>query len=107
VALLPRLVRDTADRLEQSAPEEWLFHGRGIVIADGSAVSMPDTPENQAVYPQHGLQEPGCGFPIARLVVLIALTTGCVLDAAIGGGKEKRIGEMSLLIRNGIIICAR
>ena len=29
-------------------------------------------------------QKPGCGFPIARIVVLIALATGAVLDAAIG-----------------------
>ena len=51
--------------------EAWLFHGRRVVLADGSTVSMPDTPENQAEYPQHGNQKPGCGFPIARIVVLI------------------------------------
>jgi len=96
-ALLPRLVRDTADRLQDIAPAAWLFHGRRVVIADGSAVSMPDTPANQAAYPQHVLQKPGCGFPIARIVVLIALATGGVLDAAIGGGKGKRTGEMALL----------
>jgi hypothetical protein len=26
---------------------------------------MSDTLENQAEYPQHANQEPGCGFPIA------------------------------------------
>src|SRR5262245_63619795 len=70
-ALLPRLVRDTADRLEAAAPDGWRFHGRRVVIADGSAVSMPDTPANQAAYPQHAGQKPGCGFPLARIVVLI------------------------------------
>jgi hypothetical protein len=95
--LLPRLVRHTADRLGDNAPESWLFHGRRVVIADGSTVSMPDTPENQAADPPHGLQTKGCGSPIARIVVLIVLATGCVLDAAIGGAKGKLTGEMALL----------
>jgi hypothetical protein len=110
--LLPRLVRDTADRLRDGVSEGWLFHGRHVVIAGGSAVSMPDTAENQAEFPQHSLQKPGCGFPIARVVVLIALATGCVLDAAIGGGQGKRTGEMALLrglhgrLRRGDILLA-
>jgi hypothetical protein len=95
--LLPRLARDTADGLQENAPEVWLFHARRVVMADGTAASMPDTPENQAEYPQHTLQKPGCGFPIARIVVLISLATGCVLDAAIGGGKGKLTGEMALI----------
>jgi hypothetical protein len=110
--LLPRLVRDTADRLGEQTPEGWLFHGRRVVIADGSTVSMPDTPENQRAFPQHAAQKPGCGSPIARIVVLIALATGCVLDAAIGGGRGKRTGEMALLrglhgrLRRGDILLA-
>jgi hypothetical protein len=95
--LLPRLVRQTADGLRGNAPPAWLFHGRRVVLADGTAVSMPDTAENQAAYPQHTLQGPGCGFPIARVVVLICLATGCVLDAAIGPAKGKLTGEMALI----------
>ncbi len=95
--LLPRLVRDTADGLQEGAPEAWLFHGRKVTLVDGSTLSMPDTAENQAEYPQHGNQEPGCGFPIARIVVLIALATGAVLDAAVGPRKGKLSGESTLL----------
>jgi hypothetical protein len=95
--LLPRLVRDTGDRLREDVPEAWLFHGRNVTLVDGSTVSMPDTAENQAEYPQHGNQAPGCGFPIARIVVLIALATGAVLDAAIGPRKGKLSGESTLL----------
>jgi hypothetical protein len=95
--LLPRLVRDTADGLQEEAREAWLFHGRKVTLVDGSTVSMPDTPENQAEYPQHGNQEPGCGFPIARIVVLIALATGAVLDAAVGPRQGKLSGEGTLL----------
>jgi Transposase DDE domain len=96
-AILPRPVREAADGLQRDAPDAWLFHGRRVVIADGSTVSMPDTPENQAEYPRHGNQKPGCGFPIARIVVLIAPATGAVLDAAIGPRKGKLSGEGTLL----------
>jgi hypothetical protein len=95
--LLPHLVRDTAEKLQDNAPGAWLFHGRRVIIVDGSTVSMPDTPENQTAFPQHGLQKKGCGFPIARIVVLLSLATGCVLDAAIGSSKGKLTGEHALL----------
>lgn len=110
--LLPRLVRETADRIGEHVPEAWLFHGRRAILVDGSAVSMPDTPENQAAYPQPSIQEPGCGFPVARVVVLIALATGVVLDAAIGRCTGKLTGESTLLrglhgrLRRGDIVLA-
>ena len=96
-SLLPRLVREPADRLEARAAKDWLFHGRRVVIVDGSTATMPDTAENQEAFPQHSNQKRGCGFPIARMVVLLSLATGCVLDAAIGAGKGKLTGEHALL----------
>ena len=95
--LLPRLVRHCADRLREHAPEAWLLHGRRVIIADGTTVSMPDTPENQAAFPQHGRQKPGCGSPIAQMVVLLCLATGSVLDAALGARVGKQTGEHALL----------
>jgi hypothetical protein len=91
-----RLVRESAERLQLHGLKEWLFHGRRVVIVDGSTLSMPDTPANQSAYPQHSNQKPGCGFPIARIAVLLSLATGCVLDAAIGAGKGKLTGEHAL-----------
>ncbi len=74
-----------------------MFHGRRVVIVDGSTVSMPDTPANQQAFPQHSNQKRGCGFPIARIVVLLSLATGSVLDAAMGASKGKLTGEHALL----------
>ena len=45
-------------------------------------VTMSDTPANQKAYPQHGNQRVGCGFPLAKLVVLFCVTTGTVLEVA-------------------------
>ena len=65
-------------------------------MVDGSTVSMPDTPENQAAYPQNPAQEPGLGFPRARLVVLFALAVGTVFDAALGRYQGQQTGETAL-----------
>lgn len=65
-----------------SSAVTWL--GRRVWMADGTTVSMPDEPELQAAFPQPSAQRPGCGFPIARLVVLFCWTTGAVIDVVIG-----------------------
>jgi hypothetical protein len=59
-------------------------------------VSLPDTPENQARYPQRSGQKAGLGFPIARIVGLMSLASGAVLNAAIGPFKGKGTGESAL-----------
>lgn len=96
---LHSLVRDTGKEVEDEAPEGWLWHGRKVRVVDGSTVTMPDTEENQAVYPQQASQKPGCGFPIARILVVFSLSVGTVLDAAIGKYKGKQTGENSLFRR--------
>jgi hypothetical protein len=74
-----------------------LLNGRTIKLVDGSTVSMPDTPANQNVYPQAGTQQPGLGFPIARLLALISLHSGALLDLAVGPYLGKQTGENALL----------
>jgi len=57
---------------------------------------MPDTPKNQADFPQLKSQKPGLGFPIARMVVLISLAAGTVIDYSLGAYQGKGTGETSL-----------
>jgi hypothetical protein len=83
--------------MEQDIPPEWLWHGLKIKLVDGSTISMPDTLENQAGYPQPDTQKPGVGFPIARVVAIIDYITGAVLDLAIGQYSGKKTGEHALL----------
>ena len=77
-----QLVRRTGRELEAQAPTEWLWHARRVRVVDGSTITMPDTPENQAEYPQQKLQKRGCGFPIARVLVIFSLAVGVALEAA-------------------------
>ncbi len=77
---LHRLMREVGLSVQEKATGNNLWCGRHVKIVDGSSVSMPDTPENQKEYPQHSSQAKGCGFPIARIVVLFGLATGAVMD---------------------------
>jgi hypothetical protein len=90
------LVRRAGRDVETQAPREWLWHGRHVRVVDGTTITMPDTPANQAVYPQQKNQKPGCGLPILRLLVLFSLSVGTVLDAAIAPYQGKQTGENSL-----------
>lgn len=90
------LVRQTGRDLEAETPADWLWHGRRVRVVDGSTVIMPDTPENQAEYPQLSGQAPGCGFPIARILVVFSLAVGVVLESVIGRYQGKMTGENSL-----------
>lgn len=51
---------------------------------------------NQACYWQLSSQKPGLGFPIARVVALLCLGTGAVLDSALGPYAGKRSSEHAL-----------
>jgi hypothetical protein len=91
------LVRQTGRSIHQQAKRSWLYRGRAVKIIDGSTVTMPDTPENQAAYPQQASQAPGLGFPIARILVIFSLAVGTVLEAALGPYQGKQTSELALL----------
>ena len=95
--VLRRLALETGTRLEAQTPAEWLWYGRHVKIADGSTLSMPDTPDNQKAYPQPKTQKPGLGFPILRMMVVISLATAALCDLALAPYSGKRTGETSLL----------
>jgi hypothetical protein len=95
--LIVRLVRKIAQLIEEEVCCDWLWNGREVHLVDGSSASMPDTPANQRAYPQPAGQKLGVGFPLARFVAIISLSTGAVLDLAIGPFRGKRTGETSLL----------
>jgi hypothetical protein len=79
------------------APDAWHWRGRPVRLVDGTTVVMPDTPANQAAYPQPRSQKPGLGFPLCRMVALMCLGSGAVLQAAIGPYRGKGGDEQSLL----------
>ena len=108
-----QLARDAGRRTDDEAPAKWRWKGRRVLDVDGSTITMPDTPENQAEYPQLSSQRPGCGFPIARILVVFSLATGTVLHAALGKYQGKQTGENSMfrtlhddVLREGDVVLA-
>lgn len=72
------VIEQTEYQVHRDAPEH-LWYGRHVKIVDGSSVSMPDTEENQKLYPQPSSQKKGCGFPVMRIVSTFSLATGAML----------------------------
>ena len=85
--------------LDAKVDHRWLWKGRRVYMFDGTTVTMPDTPENQAAYPQVYNQKSGLGFPIARIGALISLSCGAIVNLSFCRYAGKGQGEVSLLRR--------
>lgn len=93
---LQGLTYTVGEAVEDRAPEHWRWRQRRVLLVDGFESTMPDTAENQRVYPQPKSQKPGLGFPMIRVVVLLAFATACVVGAAFGPHQGKQTGETAL-----------
>ncbi|WP_239342048.1 IS4 family transposase, partial [Frankia sp. CiP3] len=60
------------------------WHGRLVCAIDGTSVGVPDTDENKTVYRKGGSNHGGTGYPLVRLVALVACGTRSVIDAVFG-----------------------
>lgn len=74
-----------------------LWCGLRVRVVDGTTLTAPDTPENQAEFPQPRSQRPGCGFPILRLVALFALATGMITGWVHGAYGQSELALLQLL----------
>ena len=97
-SMISTLARETGGIIAKGTPS-WCHwqRDRPVRLVDGATVTLPDTEENQAAYPQSSSQKAGLGFPICRLVALLCLGSGALLDAAIGPCEGKGSDEQSLL----------
>jgi putative transposase len=96
-AALHELSCEVAAETEAAAEGDWLWKGKHAKLIDGFTFTMPDTPANQAEYPQQKSQKPGVGLPIARVVTILSLATACAMDFALGPYAGKQTGEPALL----------
>jgi hypothetical protein len=97
VTMVSTLARHTGKVLSERAQNGWRWRGRCVKLVDGTGILMPDTAANQACYPQPSSQATGVGSPLARLVGVICLSTGALLDAAMGPHAGKGTSELGLL----------
>jgi len=83
VGFFADLLQAVTGRLRAGDPERRgdRWHGHRVWLMDGSSFSMPDTPELQEAFGQPSGQAPGCGFPVAHLLLLADAAAGYVRRA--------------------------
>jgi hypothetical protein len=104
---LKEVSRRVAGKMETACP--WSWHGRRVMVVDGTGLSMPDTPENQAAWPQPKGVKAGCGFPVMRAAALFSLATGAMAGLAHGalGVHERTLSRMLWpLLKKGDVLLA-
>lgn len=92
-SILWGLTRESGQQIEEQADPKWLWRGRHVKLADGSTVSMPDTPENQNLYPQSDSQKKGSAFQSPVSLLLFLLQQAAYWISLWGPIQEKRQGS--------------
>lgn len=95
--MVSAMATTTGHLIAGKVPHGWRWRGRPVRLVDGTTVTLPDTPANQALYPQQSGQKPGLGFPICRIVGITCLASGALLNAVMGNFKGKGSSEQTLL----------
>ena len=93
LSFLNMIFKNTIKVLSTKEKDSDFWCGRIVKVMDGTCLSMPDTKENQKIYPQNGEMKPGCGFPQLNMVAIFSLATGALLGYAKG---NKHSGENRL-----------
>ena len=102
------ILAHTTSTLDRISKEEGLF-GRRVLVVDGTGFSMPDTAQNQEVWPQTRGQKEGCGFPTARVAALFSLQTGALVSYRCGNKHDQEISlfrEQWTHLNHGDIVLA-
>src|SRR5690606_4543607 len=64
MAMVTGLAHTVGALVSARARPAWRWRGRNVKLVDGTGISMPDTAENQACFPQPSSQAAGAGFPL-------------------------------------------
>jgi hypothetical protein len=96
LAEFPKALAATAQAADRLAPPMTLLRGRALKAADGSTVTLSDTPKNRVTYPP--LQSAGCpSFPMLRIVVLFSVLSGAICAVATGSWAASELALLSTL----------
>jgi hypothetical protein len=86
--ILRQTNQELAAKLTDPIRESGAWDGHRVHVADGTGLSMPDTPENRKAHSQPSGQKTGCGFPVMKIVGVFCLQTGALIRWAQGQLKE-------------------
>lgn len=95
LAVFHAVLRRLTETLKTRTRTDGLWYGHRTFLIDGSGISMPDTPELQAHFGQPTNQQPGCGFPVAKLLARFHAGTGLLLDLAVAPLRSHEMAAVS------------
>jgi hypothetical protein len=75
------------------------WRGRLVTAIDGTTMCCPDTPANLAVYRKGGGHHGGTGYPMVRLLALVACGTRTLLATAFGTTGRGETGYATDLVQ--------
>jgi hypothetical protein len=74
------------------------WRGRLVTAIDGTTMCCPDTPANLTVYRKGGGHHGGTGYPMVRLLALVACGTRTIIDAVFGATSRGETGYAAELV---------
>jgi hypothetical protein len=94
-----------------AGPAAGVARWRGLLVCaiDGTTMSMPDSPANLAVYGRQSGSHGGSGYPLLRLVAVVACGTRTVIDAVFGPiavGETTQTPRLLTCLRPGMLLLA-
>src|SRR3989475_4715908 len=98
LAQFPKALAATASAADQQAPPMTQLQGRPQKVADGSTLTLADTPKNRKAYPPLQCADKP-SFPMIRIVVLYSLLSGAILAVAQGSLGVSELSLLSSLLR--------
>ncbi|UOY03504.1 IS4 family transposase [Blastococcus sp. PRF04-17] len=85
------------------------WRGRLVTAIDGTTMCCPDTPANLTVHRKGGSHHGGTGYPMVRLLALVACGTRTIIDAvfgSIGRGETGYAADLVPAMRAPMIVLA-
>ena len=76
---LEKIHSKVCEKVQQRVIDDQCWKGRNVRVLDGTGITLPDTPKNQAAFPQPSVQRKGCGFPVMKVVACFCLASGALL----------------------------
>lgn len=96
-----------AGKVRQHACGDQLWKGREVKVIDGTGITLPDTEENQAEFPQPGEQRVGCGFPVMKIVGCFCLASGAFLkwaESSLRRHESRLFSTLAEIFRPGDVV---
>jgi hypothetical protein len=93
---IEEIMKEVGGEVEGCAHTRSRIFGRNVKVVDGTSIQLPDTKSNQERYPQPEGQKPGCGQPVMRVVALMGLAGGAIVECAVDA---YRVSERELFRR--------